>query len=232
MKIPAGVPIGLLVSLSFWQGVWISTPADIREVARGPVGHRQIALTFDAGGDASCFSDLTRALASARVQSTFFVTGRWAAENPECAHEITQLGHEVGNHTWHHFDLTRLPDAKVREELSQAESLIIQFTGQNPRPFFRAPFGARDARILRLARQLEYRSIYWTIDSLDSVAPPKTAAFLIHRITARRDEELDGAIILMHVGESSTAEALPAVIANLQGRGFHFVTLSTLLAQP
>jgi peptidoglycan/xylan/chitin deacetylase (PgdA/CDA1 family) len=76
---------------------------------------------------------------------------------------------------------------------------------------------------------LGYRSIYWTIDSLDGVEPAKTPQFLIDRITSNSDAQLDGAIILMHVGEKSTAEALPAIIANLQGRGFHFVTISKLL---
>ena len=71
--------------------------------------------------------------------------------------------------------------------------------------------------------------IYWTIDSLDSVEPRKTAAFLIDRVTSKTDAQLDGAIILMHVGEKSTADALPVIIANLQGRGFRLVTLSNLL---
>jgi hypothetical protein len=60
-------------------------------------------------------------------------------------------------------------------------------------------------------------SIYWTIDSLDSVEPQKTPEFLINRVTQKSDSELDGAIILMHVGIRSTADALPAIIANLPG---------------
>jgi len=83
--------------------------------------------------------------------------------------------------------------------------------------------------VLRIANNLGYRSIYWTLDSLDGVEPVKTPEFLINRITSKTDTELDGAIILMHVGEQSTASALPAIIANLQGRGFHLVTVSKLL---
>ena len=135
----------------------------------------------------------------------------------------------MGNHTWNHLDLTRQPDDIVREEISRAETLLTELSGQSPRPRWRAPFGARDERVLRLAATLGYRSIYWTIDSLDSVEPRKTAAFLIDRITSKTDAQLDGAIILMHVGEKSTADALPVIIANLQGRGFRLVTLSDLL---
>lgn len=111
-----------------------------------------------------------------------------------------------------------------------AEMLLADISGQSPRPRLRAPFGERNERVLRIAATLGYRSIYWTIDSLDSVEPRKTPEFLIDRITSKTDAELDGAIILMHVGIKSTAEALPAIIANLQGRGFRLVTVSTLLA--
>ena len=83
--------------------------------------------------------------------------------------------------------------------------------------------------MLRIAANLGYRSIYWTIDSLDSMEPRKTPQFLIDRITSKTDAELDGAIILMHVGIKSTADALPAIIANLQDRGFQLVTVSKLL---
>jgi peptidoglycan/xylan/chitin deacetylase (PgdA/CDA1 family) len=111
------------------------------------------------------------------------------------------------------------------------EGLLIETSGQTARPRLRVRWGARDDRILRIAAGLGYRSIYWTIDSLDSVDPPKTPQFLIDRITGKSDAQLDGAIILMHVGVKSTAEALPAIIANLQGRGFRLVTISQLLAK-
>ena len=199
------------------------------EIERGPRGNRQIALTFDAGGDPDCFSDLITALAQAHVASTFFITGKWAYENPECARKITKQRHEVGNHTWHHVDLTRQSDAVVREEIRRTERFLTELCGRNPRPLWRAPFGARDQRVLGVIHSLGYRSIYWTIDSLDSVDPPKSARFLFDRITSRTDEQLDGAIVLMHVGEPATAEALPAIIANLQSRGFQLVTVSKLM---
>ena len=199
------------------------------EVVRGPRGKKQIALTFDGGANAECFEDLIAALEKARVRSTFFITGNFAQRNSECAKAITKHGHEVGNHTWSHADLTKQPNEFVREEITRAEMLLTDISGQSPRPRFRAPFGERDERVLRIAANLGYRSIYWTIDSLDSVEPRKTPEFLIDRITSKSDAELDGAIILMHVGIKSTADALPAIIANLQARGFSLVTVSALL---
>jgi peptidoglycan/xylan/chitin deacetylase (PgdA/CDA1 family) len=105
-------------------------------------------------------------------------------------------------------------------------------TGQSPRPRWRAPYGARDDRVLRIVHGLGYQSIYWTIDSLDSAEPPRNSEFLIQHIIGQSDAALDGAIILMHVGSRATAEALPPIIANLQSRGFQLVTLSKLLESP
>jgi peptidoglycan/xylan/chitin deacetylase (PgdA/CDA1 family) len=117
----------------------------------------------------------------------------------------------------------------VRDEILRAERAITRVSGQSPRPRFRAPYGIRDERVLKTASNLGYRSIYWTLDSLDGVEPPKKPQFLVDRVTSKNDAELDGAIILMHVGVRSTADALPAIIANLQGRGFRLVTISKLL---
>ena len=199
------------------------------EVLRGVRGKNQIAITFDGGANAECFEDLIATLESAHVHSTFFITGNFAQRNMECAKAITKHGHEVGNHTWNHLDLTKQTDEIVREEITRAEVLLTDISGQSPRPRWRGPFGARNDRVLRIAANLGYRSIYWTLDSLDSVEPRKTPQFLIDRITSKTDAELDGAIILMHVGIKSTADALPAIIANLQGRGFQLVTISKLL---
>ena len=199
------------------------------EVDRGPRGKNEIALTFDAGAEAECFDDLIAALASAHASSTFFITGRFVHDHADCAAEITKHGHEVGNHTWSHLNLTQQSDDVVRDEIMRSERAIVQASGQSPRPRFRAPYGARDKRILKIAASLGYRSIYWSLDSLDGVEPAKTSQFLIDRITSKSDAELDGAIILLHVGVRSTADALPAIISNLQGRAFHLVTISKLL---
>lgn len=205
------------------------TAGPFGEIVRGPRGKSEIVLTFDAGADAECFEDLIAALERAHVNATFFITGRFTQQHGDCAAEITKHGHEIGNHTWSHLNLTEQSDEVVRDEITRTERAIVQIAGQSPRPRFRAPYGIRDERVLKTASNLGYRSIYWTLDSLDGVEPAKTPQFLIDRITSKTDAELDGAIILMHVGVRSTADALPAIIANLQGRGFHLVTISKLL---
>jgi peptidoglycan/xylan/chitin deacetylase (PgdA/CDA1 family) len=218
--------IGAAVSLGLISAAGAGQP---NEIVRGPRGKGHIALTFDAGGDANCFFDLIKTLSDAGVKSTFFITGKWAQENPECAREITRQGHEIGNHTWSHIDLTQQPDAGIRDELIRAQTLLTRVCRQDPRPLWRAPYGARDARVLRIANSIGYRSIYWTIDSLDSVGAVKSVSFLYDRIANRNNEQLDGAIILMHVGHRSTAEAVPLIARSLQQRGFQLVPVSTLI---
>lgn len=202
------------------------------EITRGPGGKSQIAITFDGDAEAECFDDLIIALANANVHSTFFITGQFVNNHSDCAAAITKHGHEVGNHTWSHLALTNESDAVIRDELIRAEQRIIEVSGQSPKPLWRVPYGERDARVLKVAANLGYRSIYWTIDSLDGVEPKKTSQFLIDRIISKSDTELDGAIILMHVGERSTTDALPVIIADLQRRGFQLVTISKLLESP
>jgi peptidoglycan/xylan/chitin deacetylase (PgdA/CDA1 family) len=93
----------------------------------------------------------------------------------------------------------------------------------------RFPFGARNQSILQVVTRLGYRSIFWTFDSQDSIGEPKSTKFLFERITKQTDAQLDGQIILMHILNSTTAEALPLIIKNLQERGFGLVTVSKLL---
>jgi peptidoglycan-N-acetylglucosamine deacetylase len=205
------------------------TAGPFGEVIRGPRGKSEIALTFDAEAEAECFEDLIAALGSAHVNSTFFITGRFTQEHADCAAEITEHGHEIGDHTWSHLNLTEQSDDVVRDEILRAERAMARVSGQSPRPRWRASYGARDKRVLKIGTNLGYRSIYWTLDSLDGLEPAENPQFLVDRITSKNDAELDGAIILMHGGVRSTADALPAIIANFQELGFQLVRISKLL---
>jgi peptidoglycan/xylan/chitin deacetylase (PgdA/CDA1 family) len=233
-RLPMAVTaLGLLGLLAMTSDTWLMPPRNhrrgsAREIQHGAKGRRVIAVTFDAGGEAEGCAQLLQNLARVKRRCTFFITGHWAMEHPELVRQIHRQGHEIGNHTWSHRDLTLLSDDEVRLEITKAEQVLTALTGKTPRPLWRAPFGARDERVLRLAAQLGYTSIYWSIDSLDSVGEPKSAAFLWEHVTTRSDAALDGAIVLMHVGEPATAEAVPAIMATLRQRRLSAVTISQL----
>lgn len=203
-------------------------PVADTEIANVPAAGRRIAITFDAGGDCDLLSELLAALASAKVHSTFFITGHWAIRHPDLVWRIHQGGHEIANHSWSHCDFTQISKEAIRSEVLRTDRLLQQLVGEPIPPLFRAPYGARDPRVLRTLRGLGYQSIYWSLDSLDSDPPSKSSQFLNERVTAHPDEALNGAIVLMHVGEPATAAALPSILTNLRKRKFQIVTFSQL----
>lgn len=198
----------------------------VREVVRGPVGGGMIALTFDAGASARPTPPLLRVLAEKELRCTFFLTGKWIDANPELAAQIVVEGHEIGNHTYSHRDLQALTDDDIREELSRTEKSVRAITGVTTKPYFRAPYGARDDRVIGIAASEGYRSIRWSADSWDAFKKGITAAEIEQRVLDRAE---DGAIVLMHCGSWSTVDALPRVIDGLRARGYRLVTVSELL---
>jgi delta-lactam-biosynthetic de-N-acetylase len=184
-----------------------------------------IALTFDAGGPADPTERILTILAKHHNHSTWFITGDWAKQNPDLVRRVWNDGHEIGNHTMHHPDLTTLSDEQICNEFNQADEVISAITGQSTRPYYRPPYGARTTHVRELAAQLGYRTIYWTIDTLDwqSDATPQK---IIDRIMGNVS---NGAIILMHAGSNAEADALDTVMTRLEEKGYQLVTLSLLL---
>ncbi len=201
----------------------------LSEVVRGRTGKKQVAITLDAGAGAAPFPKMLSALSGAGVKITFFLTGQWAQQNPNYVQQIVANGHEIANHTWSHPDLTTVSDEQIKAEIEKTEEFLARFTGKTTKPLWRAPYGSRNAHVMQVVNRLGYRSIFWTIDSLDSVGQPKSAQFLIDRITKQTNAQLDGEVILMHIGSATTADALPAILQNLKERGFQVVTVSELL---
>jgi peptidoglycan/xylan/chitin deacetylase (PgdA/CDA1 family) len=200
-------------------------------IERGPSTQPWVALTLDAGASSAPTPAMLDALRSRGIQITFFLTGKWIRENPDLTRQIVADGHEVANHTTNHPDLRKLDDAAIRQELDDTEAALRETAGVSSKPFFRPPFGAYDQRVLRVVQAEGYLPIYWTLDSLDSVGEPKSAEFLLQRVTTKlTPEKLRGAIILAHCGNQSTADALPAILDRFSAMGFEVHTLSEVLA--
>lgn len=204
------------------------------EVWRGIRGRKQIALTFDAGGENDGANNLISFLRGEHVAATFFVTGEFVRSNPDILKEIADAGLAIHNHSWSHPEFTKLDDRKMEAELGKTDEIVKQVTGNGTRPYWRPPYGDRDRRVLKAASAAGFQSIYWTLDSLDSFGERKSAEFIVKRILEppkHRDPDrfLDGAIILMHVGEPGTVEAVPELVRGLRDRGFSLVTVDQLL---
>ncbi len=200
-------------------------PVSPAEIDSGDTGRPRIALTFDAGGPSDPTSRILGILAKHQVHVTFFVTGDWANQNPDLVHRIHNDGHEIGNHTMHHVDLRTLSDEQVCSELNQADQVISNLTGVTTLPYYRPPYGSRDTRVRNLAAQLGYRTIYWTVDTLDwqPAATPDSITKIV------MDHLSNGVIILMHAGSQVESETLDGLMTKIELTGYQIVTLSQVL---
>jgi peptidoglycan/xylan/chitin deacetylase (PgdA/CDA1 family) len=183
---------------------------------------RCVALTFDDGPSGRTTPRLLDVLADADVPATFFVLGAQAQAYPKLVRRIAAEGHEIGNHSWSHPDLTRMPIGSARKQIDRTSRVIEKITGQRP-VLLRPPYGARNKKVDALARSQGYSEVLWSIDTRDweNHSPKK--------ILAAAKKARRGAIILMHDIHADTVDAVPAVIAALRKKGFTLVTVSDLL---
>jgi peptidoglycan/xylan/chitin deacetylase (PgdA/CDA1 family) len=206
-----------------------------RDVEVIPTSRRVVALTFDAGASPSGLPKIRRVLNERNVKATFFLTGSFTQRYPVRARNVARE-HVLGNHTQTHPDLTTLTNLEVRQEIMRAQRTIVGITGENPRPYFRFPFGARDARTIRVVNNRCYVAVRWTVDTLgwQGTSGGRSVSSVVERV---RQGLRPGAIILMHVGanpyDGSTldADALGRIITLVRAQGYRPVTLGALLPQ-
>jgi peptidoglycan/xylan/chitin deacetylase (PgdA/CDA1 family) len=202
-------------------------------VTRGRTDRRAVALTFDAGSDSGNTTRILDTLAAEQVPASFALTGAWARANPELAARIGTYADVILNHSDNHPSFTgystglpALTTAERRDQLARAETAIVAATGRAARPWFRPPYGDRDASVDRDIGAAGYRyDVMWTIDSFGwKGVPPAT---VVSRVLTNA---VPGAIVVMHVGAASTdIDALVDVIGGLRADGYELVSLPALL---
>jgi peptidoglycan/xylan/chitin deacetylase (PgdA/CDA1 family) len=198
------------------------------EVDHGSTRRKEVALTFDAGSDWKPVRKIVDALAAEKIKTTFFLTGEWVKKNPKSTHLIADGGHELGNHSWDHPAFTGLSDDAIKDQLRRTDEIIHDTVGRSTHPYFRPPLGARDSRVKRVVGDEGYMTIYWTLDSRDSVDKGITAEQIRDRVLSKTGP---GSIVLMHCGSQATADALPEIIKGLREKGLSIVPVSRLLQQ-
>lgn len=212
-----------------------SIPAQLlgRDLTRLGTTSRVVALTFDGGSGNEAVGSILRTLAAEHVPGTFFLTGQFVDAFPSSTQAIADR-YPVGNHTYHHPDLTTLSAQAIRVEVRTAAARIKTMTGKDPRPWFRFPFGAVDARTISVVNAECYVPFRWTVDTLGwkGTSGGQSSASVVARVVAGARP---GEIVLMHVGGHPTdhstldADALPRVIAELRALGYSFVTLAAVI---
>jgi peptidoglycan/xylan/chitin deacetylase (PgdA/CDA1 family) len=188
----------------------------------GPSHEKYAALTFD---DAPLpgLEELLGILEDLDVRATFFVEGVFASWRPHMLKAIADAGHEIGNHTYDHPDMTRVSDEELGRQLDLANQIIESQTGITPH-LFRPPGGRHDSRVVDAAYERELTTVLWTVSCSDYREP--SPAYIVDRVLSG---VRPGGIILLHDGVGSTREALPEIVRTLRGRGYVFVTVGEML---
>ncbi len=166
-------------------------------------------------------------LESANARATFFMVGKEVEDYPELARLVAEQGHELANHTHTHPHPGLLTSEEIRDELERGNAAIIAATSTRA-SLTRPPFGKDVGRFAGIARQLQMRTVLWSIDSGD------TSGYSSAQIAAFVDRARRGDIVLLHDGggkRPSTLAATEIVLSSLARRGFQFVTVSELLAR-
>ena len=157
----------------------------------------------------------------------FFVVGNYLETAPELVRRMVNEGHIVGNHTYHHYDMSKISDAaSFRKELSDVETLYEQTTGEVMQKYYRPPQGIYSEENLRMAKQLGYRTVFWSLAYVDwyqDDQPTKEQAFskLLPRIHP-------GAVVLLHSTSRTNAEILDELLTKWETMGYRFASLDEL----
>lgn len=185
-----------------------------------PVEAPKIALTFDDGPSTAWTPALLDGLKERGVKATFFLIGENADKNPEIVKRMAEEGHLIGNHTYHHVELTKVSENEARLELADTSAVIVRITGKEPE-YMRPPFGAWQRK---LEQEIQILPVLWTIDPLDWTTENQDE--IVNKVVTEAEEN---DIILLHDCYKSSIEAGLRIVDILQEEGFVFVTVDELL---
>lgn len=187
-----------------------------------------IYLTFDAGFENGNTTAILDALKKHNVPATFFLVGNYLQTNPDLVKRMVEEGHTVGNHTFHHPDMSKLSTKEAFEkELSDLETLYQQTTGQTMKKYYRPPQGKYSESNLQMAKDMGYHTFFWSlayVDWYEDKQPTKEEAFkkLLGRIHP-------GAIVLLHSTSKTNAQILDELLSKWEEMGYHFLPLDNLV---
>ena len=209
------------------ESVTVSNSVDGRELPIYCVEtqEKKIALSFDAAWGNEDTAKILEILKKHDVHVTFFMTGGWVESYPDDVKAILAAGHDLGNHSENHKNMSQLSDEEKKEELMQVHTKVQELTGYDMF-LFRPPYGDYDNAVVNVAKDCGYYTIQWDVDSLDW--KDYGVDSIIKTVTQHKHLG-NGSIILCHNGAKYTAQAFDTLIATLKNEGYTFVPLSELI---
>ena len=195
-------------------------------IKNGSRDKKLIALTFDDGPHPKETNQVLDVLKKYNIKATFFIAGKHANWYPKALVRASKEGHEIGNHTFNHPDISNLTKSQLEEEILKCEDILIKLTGKKP-TLFRPPYGSyKQEELALIAKKLKYKIVLWTsVDARDWENPG--AKVIVNKII---NNVKNGDIILLHdYATNNTVEALDMLIPKMIEKGFKFVTVSEII---
>ena len=187
-----------------------------------------IYLTFDCGFENGNTAPILDALKKHNAPATFFVVGHFLETAPDLVKRMVEEGHTVGNHTYHHPDMSKISSVEdFSAELSAVENLYQEITGESISPYYRPPQGKYSEANLKMAKDLGYSTFFWSLAYVDwntDAQPSHEEAFqkLLGRVHP-------GAVLLLHNTSKTNAEILDELLTRFEEMGYRFQSLDELI---
>lgn len=192
----------------------------------GDTDKKEVYLTFDNGYENGYTAPILDVLKQKNAPAVFFVTGHYVQTQGDLLNRMVEEGHLVGNHTWHHPNMTQLSAEQIKDELRSVELEVGKRTNQKEMRFMRPPMGIFDDRMLSVAGELNYTNVFWSVAYLDwDVKNQKGESYAYRKIM---DQLHPGAVILLHSISKDNMHALGKIIDDARGQGYEFKRLDQM----
>ena len=245
LALAAAAAIGVLQGTLLETGSW---GLSFRESGAAPIGNagvdqlqkydaaylgntqeKVLYLTFDAGYENGCTAQILDTLKKHNVPAAFFLVGNYIEKNADLVRRMAAEGHTVGNHTMHHYDMSKIADpAAFARELEDLEALYQQTVGAPMAKFYRPPQGIYSEENLRQAKNLGYKTVFWSLAYVDWKNDDQpTAEQAFNKLLPRTHP---GAVILLHSTSKTNAAILDELLTRWEQQGYRFAPISELFA--
>ena len=189
-------------------------------------GEKVMYLTFDCGYENGYTDQMLDILKKHDAKGCFFVTMTYIRDNPDIVKRMKEEGHQVGNHTVHHPCMPEKSVEEQKSELKECSDFMRNETGYDMDMYFRPPSGEYSEQVLQLAKDMGYKTIFWSMAYLDyDVNNQPGTDYVIDHFAKYYHP---GAIPLIHNVSSSNAQALDTVLTNLEKEGYEFRSLNEM----
>ena len=193
----------------------------------GDTSKKVLYLTFDCGYENGYTGQILDALKKHRAPAAFFVVGHMVESAPDIVCRMAEEGHIVGNHTFHHPDMSKISDqAAFKKELDDLSALYKETTGRDLPNYYRPPQGKYNEENLKQAQALGYKTVFWSLAYVDWYVDNQPTAEQAYAKLLPRIH--DGAIVLLHSTSKTNADILDELLTKWEEMGYHFASLEEL----